>query len=90
LSELLPWGVVEIDGVRLEALSESGPIDRGAAVQAVGVQGRDLVVTPILGRGDRPAAAGPAQSERPAADRPDRLSPTLETFEFEGLEPPPS
>jgi len=89
VSEMLPWGVVEIDGVRLEAISESGPIDPGSAVEAVGVRGRDLVVAAIHGRGRRPAVAEPVQSERPAADRPDRLSPTLETFDFERLDPPP-
>jgi membrane-bound serine protease (ClpP class) len=89
VSEMLPWGVVEIDGVRLEALSESGPIDHGAAIEAVGVQGRDLVVAQVSGRNERPEAAGSAQPERQAVDRPDRLSPTLETFEFDGLEPPP-
>jgi len=89
VSEMLPWGVVEIDGARLEALSESGPIGRGAAVEAVGVQGRDLVVAIVRGRDAQSGAAGPAQPERQAADRASRLSPTLETFEFEGLDPPP-
>ncbi len=88
VSEMLPWGVVELDGLRFEALSESGPIDRGAAVEAVGVQGRDLVVALVGGTGGRTEAAEPAQPERQAADRPARLSPTLETFEFEGLDPP--
>jgi membrane-bound serine protease (ClpP class) len=88
VSEMLPWGVVELDGIRLEALSESGPIDRGAPVEAVGVQGRDLVVALGRGRGrdGRAEAAGPVQPERQVADR---LSPTLETFEFDGLDPPP-
>lgn len=89
VSEMLPWGVVEVDGVRLEALSESGPIDRGAAIEAVGVQGRDLVVAAVRGRDGLAEAAGPAQSARQEAEGADRLSPTLETFEFDGLAPPP-
>ena len=88
VSELLPWGVVEIDGVRLEALSESGPIDRGAAIEAVGVQGRDLVVAAVHGRDERPEAAGPAQPARQEAAGADGLSPVLETFEFDRLDPP--
>lgn len=86
VSEMLPWGVVELDGIRLEALSESGPIDPGAPVEAVGVQGRDLVVALGRGRNARAEAAEPVQPERQVADR---LSPTLETFEFDGLDPPP-
>jgi len=93
VSEMLPWGMVEIDGVRVEAVSDGGPIDSGAAVEAVGVQGRDLVVTSV--RKERPPreAAEPLRpdphappSGLPAAA--DRLSPTLETFDFDGLEPP--
>lgn len=89
VSEMLPWGVVAIDGLHVEALSDGGPIARGAAVEAVGLQGRDLVVTSVRVR----EAAGPVQSE-PAPAGPggstaaDRLSPTLETFEFERLDPP--
>lgn len=91
VSEMLPWGVVAIDGIHVEALSDGGPIACGAAVEAVGVQGRDLVVTPSRIR----EAAGPVQSE-PVTSIPgapsgaDRLSPTLETFEFERLDPPPT
>jgi len=55
----------------------------------VGVQGRDLVVALVRGRDGRSEAAGSVQSARQEADRADRLSPTLETFEFEGLDPPP-
>lgn len=88
VSELLPWGVVEIDGVRLQAMSESGPIDRGAAVEAVGVQGRDLVVAAVSRRHERGVASGPAQPARPAAEPDDRLSSVLETFEFDRLDPP--
>ena len=88
LSEMLPWGVVEIDGVRVEAMSEGGPIDRGAAVEAVGVQGRDLVVASVRGREPRPEPAGPVRPERQARVAADRLSPTLETFEFDRLDPP--
>ncbi|NDC54887.1 MAG: hypothetical protein EBZ74_11590 [Planctomycetia bacterium] len=83
-SEMLPWGVVEIDGARLEAVSEAGPVDPGTEVEAVGLQGRDLVVTPVR-RPDRPQAAEPVPPERAAADG---RSATLETFEFEGLDPP--
>ncbi|MEI7781739.1 MAG: hypothetical protein WCJ18_07425, partial [Planctomycetota bacterium] len=52
--------------------------------------GRALVVIPAVPR-EAPAAAGPRQPFPPAkesAAADSRLSPTLEGFEFEGLDPP--
>jgi len=93
LSEMLPWGMVEIDGVRVEAQSDGGPIECGAAVQAVSVQGRHLVVAPARLREPAGAAVRPVRPESrssgPAASAAaDRLSPMLETFDFDGLDPP--
>ena len=39
-TEMLPWGIVEVGGIRVDAVSESGPIEAGTAVDLVGVQGR--------------------------------------------------
>jgi membrane-bound ClpP family serine protease len=89
VSELLPWGRVEIDGEAVEAMSEGGPIDAGAAIEAVGVQGTALVVRPA-----EPPAAAPVlpippiaagAAENPAAVGDSALSPTLEEFEFDGI-----
>lgn len=80
--ELVPWGVVEVEGVACEAVSETGPIAAGAAVEVVGVEAAALVVRPVEG-GAR--ASGPSRPERTAADGRSR---TLEDFDFEGLEPP--
>jgi len=93
LSEMLPWGMVEIDGVRVEAQSDGGPIECGAAVQAVSVQGRHLVVAPARLREPAGEVVRPVRSESrssgPAASAAaDRLSPMLETFDFDGLDPP--
>jgi membrane-bound ClpP family serine protease len=93
LSEMLPWGMVEIDGVRVEAQSDGGPIECGAAVQAVSVQGRYLVVAPARLREPAGEVVRPVRSESrssgPAASAAaDRLSPMLETFDFDGLDPP--
>jgi membrane-bound ClpP family serine protease len=93
LSEMLPWGVVEIDGMRVEAQSDGGPIECGAAVQAVSMQGRHLVVTPARLREPAGEVVRPVRSESrssgPAASAAaDRLSPMLETFDFDGLDPP--
>lgn len=96
VSELLPWGSVEIDGTRCEAMSESGPIDAGTPIEAVGVQGTKLVVR--VAEPGRPAA-GPLRpfvaEPEPAAESPrgteageQRLSKTLEEFEFDRLDPP--
>jgi len=83
VSELLPWGSVEIDGAQVDAVSDSGPIESGAAVEAIGAQGRALVVR----RADQ-RPAGPSPAEKPARPGTTALSPTLESFDFDGLEPP--
>lgn len=93
LSEMLPWGMVEIDGVRVEAQSDGGPIECGATVQAVSVQGRHLVVAPArlrepAGEVVRPVRSESRSSGSAASAAADRLSPMLETFDFDGLDPP--
>lgn len=103
-TDLLPWGRVTVGGRSFDGMSESGPIDRGTAIDVVGVEGVGLVVRP---RSGRPEGAGGNASSRPGGGRtdataappgdlpeqpegagPDRLSPTLETFSFEALEDP--
>jgi membrane-bound ClpP family serine protease len=104
LNELLPWGTVQVGDTLAEAMSESGPIAAGAAIEAVGVQGMALVVRRVQNVGPLAASAGrpagSAAADRPAAgpvepapgpgnDSPGpRLSPTLESFDFEDLDPP--
>ena len=91
-SDLLPWGSVAVAGDAWEAVSESGPISSGVAVEVVGVQGRALVVRPA----EESAWEGPPGGELPgvaagpegSAEGTSRLSPTLEAFEFERLDPP--
>ena len=86
VSDLLPWGSVEIDGETVPAMSEGGPIETGVAIEAVGVQGTALVVRVV-----EPQAAAPVESalpEKRAADGGPALSPTLEEFEFDGFDPP--
>ena len=91
VSELLPWGRVEIDGETVEAMSEGGPIDAGTAIEAVGVQGTALVVRPAEQRAAAPVPPIPpvagAAPENTAAGGGSALSPTLEEFEFDGLDP---
>jgi len=79
--EMLPWGSVEIDGATLEAVSETGPIELGAAVEAVGVQGMAVVVRRV-----EPVGPGEAVPETDGSlgGRPPRSS-TLEDFEFDDL-----
>ena len=90
VTEMLPWGIVEIGGIRVESVSESGPITPDTAVDVVGVQGRALTVVSALPR-ETAAPARPRQPLPPAqeaATGDSRLSPTLEDFEFERLDPP--
>ncbi len=92
-SEMLPWGIVEIDGGTVDAMSESGPIEPGAVVEAVGVQGRALVVAAVEPRAEAlpaelPEALRPSRPEKEAATDEPRLSRTLEEFEFDRLDPP--
>jgi membrane-bound ClpP family serine protease len=92
VTEMLPWGVVEIGGAKVDAMSESGPIEPGTAVDAVRVEGRALVVISATAR-ELAAGREPLQSLPPAQEAPgggSRLSTALETFEFEGLDPPAS
>ena len=101
-SELLPWGSVEIDGEIVDAMSEGGPLEAGIAIEVVGVQGTAVVVRGVEPRsGAATAASGeareastpvspvePSPAENMAAGGTSALSPTLENFEFDGLEPP--
>jgi len=96
-SELLPWGSVAIDGEEVAAVSEGGPIEAGAAVEVVGIQGTAVIVRPQEAsetpRRAPPARPAPLQEESAPPEKPapagtSALSPTLEEFEFDGLEPP--
>ena len=78
-SDLLPWGGVEIDGVCRDAVSEGGPIARGAAVEVVGTQATALVVRGVM---DFPAR--PAPPTGPTA-LPRDLEEALESFDFDAL-----
>ena len=82
--DMLPWGVVVLDGVRHQAVSESGVIVAGTDIEVAGVQGGSLVVRP------RAAAvipaAQPAVAPESAAES--ALSATLEEFDFERLDRP--
>lgn len=92
VSDLLPWGMVAIGGEEMEALSEAGPLAPGIDVQVVGVQGLAVVVRPLAAaaaarRGAIPAA-DPGTGESAAVPPGERLSSTLETFEFDHFQPP--
>lgn len=102
-SDLLPWGTVAVGGADIEAVSESGPLDAGTPVEVVAAQGAAVVVRPRAAarppaRGPdppRPAAdetppdraAEAEQAVQPDRAPGDRLSPTLESFEFDALPP---
>lgn len=84
--ELVPWGMVEVDGVSCEARSEAGPIAPGTPIEVVGLDAAALVVRPVV---TQPVAqARPARPEQPARPAADARSATLEEFDFEGFEPP--
>jgi membrane-bound ClpP family serine protease len=93
-SELVPWGRVEIDDIACDALAEAAPIAVGEVVEVTAVQGAAVIVR--LRQPVQPAAAQLAPPAQPApAGSPalgpkvgPALSPTLETFDFETLEPP--
>jgi membrane-bound serine protease (ClpP class) len=84
-SELLPWGHVEIDGRRLDAVSEGGPISENTRIEVVGVQGRAVVVRsgglPLPGE---VPVIDPLPENRAGQDAP-RLSPVLESFDFDEI-----
>lgn len=94
ISELLPWGQAEIDGERLEAVSQSGPIPAGTAVDVVGTEGRALVVRQAreglhlraFSEPPNTPAAHPVPPQK--AETADPRSVTLEEFEFDDLDRP--
>jgi len=86
VSDLLPWGTVAVAGEEVEALSDAGPLVPGTTVQVVGVQGLAVVVRPLAATPPPPGKPAPAAGA--AAPPGERLSTTLETFEFEHFEPP--
>jgi membrane-bound ClpP family serine protease len=95
VGELLPWGTVEIGDLVVEAMSESGPISAGTAVEVVGVQGMSLVVRRADHQPAQPLQAesigGDAGQQEPLPDGQEPGSPlssVLETFEFEEFDPP--
>jgi membrane-bound ClpP family serine protease len=86
-SELVPWGTVHVDGLVIDAMSESGPIAVGAVVDIVGVQGLAAVVR-VAAAVAAPPAPSPQPGPPPAETAREGLSPTLETFEFDHLDRP--
>ena len=89
VSELVPWGAVAVGDGQFEAVSETGPVDAGMEVEVVGVQGGALVVRSAA-RAVEPASLRPAAAEKPDPAPAERLSRTLEEFEFDALDRPES
>jgi membrane-bound ClpP family serine protease len=92
-TELVPWGLVAVDGIAVDGMSEGGPIAAGTAVDVVAAQAAAVVVRPA--EPARPAAAPPtpfpADGAPPAAAdaapaEPAPLSRTLEEFDFDHLD----
>jgi membrane-bound ClpP family serine protease len=88
VTDLLPWGTVALGSERVEGMSDAGPLTAGSRVRVVGVQGLAVIVRPVgSASAERHGAHGPDESAPPPGDR---LSPTLETFEFDQFDPPPA
>lgn len=88
ITDLLPWGTVALGSERVEGMSDAGPLTAGSRVRVVGVQGLAVIVRPVgSASAERHGAPGPEESAAPPGDR---LSPTLETFEFDHFDPPPA
>jgi membrane-bound serine protease (ClpP class) len=97
-SDLLPWGTVSVGDDAIDGVSESGAIDAGTDIEVVGVQGSSVVVRPLavalkpsarpLPKGHPEAPPRPEDVEKSSPAGEGRLSPTLESFEFDALESP--
>ena len=83
-SDLMPWGQIELDGERFDALSEGPAIARATSVEVVGLEGRALVVRAAVVP-PPPVAVEPSAPE-PSAPSSPRLSSVLEEFDFEDLQ----
>jgi len=96
VTALLPWGSVEIDGERLDGVSEGEPIDASCGIQVVDFAGRAVVVRRLEPSASASAApappaeavapADPAEAAEGGSKTASALSPTLETFDFDGLD----
>lgn len=82
-SELLPWGTVEIDGKRVDAVSEGGPIALGMTVEGVGVQARALVVRALAPGQPETVDAQPPATHAPHEPTGPQFSSVLEEFDFD-------
>ncbi len=87
--DLLPWGAVEVGGRELPAMSESGLIVAGTAVEVVAAQAGGLVVRPAARRVEpvphphpEPPASGTGAANEPV---PRRLEEALEAVDFDVL-----
>jgi membrane-bound ClpP family serine protease len=95
-SDLLPWGTAEFAGESFDAVSEGGPLGPDTAIEAIGVQGRAVVVRPLpagplAAAAEAGGLAAAAPPEPPPEAESPRLSSLLEEFDFEELqqnEPP--
>ena len=84
VDELVPWGRVRVADSVHEAMSEGGVVAAGTPVEVIGTQGTSLVV-----RRREAAVARRETIEPPPSPRPIR-SETLESFDFDRLDPPPA
>lgn len=68
VDELLPWGTVNVSETVQKAMSESGAIPAGTAIEVVGVQGMSLVVRMV--DGDTVEESGPVQPVQAVLPKP--------------------
>ena len=79
-TKMLPSGIVIVNGIKFDALSDGLPIDQGDAIKVVAVKGNRIVVQPYDGTVSDPA-------DLPAADQ-DVLSQPIEDLGIDGLDDP--
>lgn len=76
-TDLLPAGLIVIDGEKLDAVSVGLPIDRGTPVVVVSLQGNRIRVRPAREDEVQEQPAEPQRPESPEA---------LESFDWDGLQ----
>lgn len=96
VSELVPWGTVQVSGRVVEAMSEGGVIAGGTEVDVVGTEGTGVVVRRCEAGVERPAPGEvippPLENHEPTGSGgPEAvLNKTLEEFDFGEIGRPPA
>ncbi|MBT6055315.1 MAG: hypothetical protein HOK57_02805 [Planctomycetaceae bacterium] len=88
VTDLVPWGQVEVAEERIEAVSRAGVISSETRIEVVGTEGRAVVVRTMQSKPELRAFPEPADNTSPIHSSPEKSEekPILSAKTFEDLE----